>query len=58
MDDVSNPWRSDTGRETRQDLLLRRLAQTLAEMRRIGVVGPAAFEDLLDRNRPARPSAR
>ena len=58
MDDVSRPWRSDTGRETRRELLLRRLAQTLSELRRSGVVGPAALEDLLERNRPARPPAR
>jgi hypothetical protein len=58
MDDVSNPWRSDAARATRQELLIRRLAQTLAELRRVGVAGPAAFEDLLDRNRAARPSAR
>jgi hypothetical protein len=57
MDDISNRWRSDAGRETRRDMLLRRLAQTLDELRLIGVAGPAALEDLLDRNRPPRPPA-
>lgn len=49
----SNVSRSD-GRETRQELLLRRLAEMLAEMRRDGVTGPRAFEDLLARRVAAR----
>jgi hypothetical protein len=58
MDDDSMPFSSDPGRETRAVQLLRRLARTLAELRRAGFAGPAAFEDLLARNRPARPPAR
>ena len=58
MDDDWTPSSSDRGRETRAEQLLRRLARTLAELRRDGVAGPAAFEDLLERNRPARPPAR
>jgi len=58
MDDVSKPSRSDTGRETRQALLLRRLAQTLRDLRQAGVVGPNAFEGLVQRNSTARPPAR
>ena len=49
MDDVSNFLRSDRGRETRQETLLRRLAQTLDELQAIGMRGPVAFEDLLRR---------
>jgi hypothetical protein len=54
MDDISKPSRADANRETRRELLLRRLAQTLADMRGIGVVGPMAFEDLVARNPPGR----
>jgi hypothetical protein len=49
----SNISRSD-GRETRQELLLRRLADMLSEMRRDGVAGPLAFEALLARRLAAR----
>jgi hypothetical protein len=58
MDDDSTRFSSDPRRETRAEQLLRRLSRTLAELRRDGVAGPAAFEDLLARNRPARPPAR
>jgi hypothetical protein len=55
MDDVSNPSRPETGRgETRRELLLRRLAQCLAEMQLTGVTGPVALEDLIARNPPRR----
>mgnify|MGYP001075040146 CR=1 FL=1 len=56
MDDVSNPSGPDA-RATRQDLLLRRLAQMLGDLRRLGIAGPAAFEELLDRTgTPVRPA--
>jgi hypothetical protein len=58
MDDDSRPSSTDMSRATRSEELLRRLARTLAELRRAEVAGPAAFEDLLERNRPARPPAR
>jgi hypothetical protein len=56
MDRDSNPLPSDA-RATLRELLLRRLAQTLRDMRRDGIAGPAAFEDLVRRNpTPAAPA--
>lgn len=49
----SNVSRSE-GKETRQELLLRRLAVMLSEMQRDEVPGPRAFEDLLARRLAAR----
>lgn len=53
MDRDSNPFPSDA-RATRRELLLRRLAQMMDEMRREGITGPEAFEDLLRAAPPAR----
>lgn len=55
MDRDPNPSSSDA-RATLRDLLLRRLAQTLREMRTEGIAGPAAFEELVRRN--PTPTAR
>jgi hypothetical protein len=49
MDRDSKPLPPDA-RATRRELLLRRLAVMLLDMRRAGMPGPAAFEDLVDRN--------
>lgn len=49
MDHDSRPLPSDA-RATRRELLLRRLAQAIEEMRLLGIAGPEAFEDLLRRN--------
>jgi hypothetical protein len=43
-------------RATRREVLLRRLAETLDEMRRSGVLCPAALEDLVLRHPPRRQS--
>jgi hypothetical protein len=49
MDRDSNPLPPDA-RATRRELLLRRLAGMLRDLRLGGIEGPAAFEDLLGRN--------
>jgi hypothetical protein len=49
MDRDSHPSPPDA-RATRHELLLRRLAQVMEEMRFLDITGPAAFEDLLRRN--------
>ena len=56
MDRDSNPLPSDP-RATLRELLLRRLAQMLHDMRRDGIAGPTALEDLVRRNpTPAAPA--
>jgi hypothetical protein len=57
MDDDLNRLLHDR-RATRRELLLRRLAQMLAELRQTGTPGPAAFEALLRRNPVRTPPAR
>lgn len=49
MDRDSLPLPPDA-RATRRELLLRRLANVLQELRLAGITGPQAFEDLVDRN--------
>jgi hypothetical protein len=56
MDDDSNRLLPDR-RATRRDLLLRRLAQMLAELRQGGTTGPAAFEMLVRRSATPAPPA-
>ena len=56
MDDDSNRLLPDR-RATRRDLLLRRLAQMLAELRQGGTNGPAAFETLVRRSATPAPPA-
>jgi hypothetical protein len=45
------------GHATRRDLLLRRLAQMLDELRQEGMTGPAAFEALARRSPTRTPPA-
>ena len=49
MDRDLNPSPSDA-RATLRELLLRRLARMLDEMRLLDIAAPAAFEDLVRRN--------